>query len=204
MTAWMLLDYGEVISLPQPADDIAAMAALAGQTLATFQDRYWRHRDPYDRGQAPHAYWGNVLGRALSPDDPVVTELTTADVTSWSHLDPATLQMIEEFTDRHHPLALLSNAPESLATAIDRAPWAAAFTHCFYSCRFALAKPDAALFEEVLRRLDAAPNEITFLDDRADNVRAAAALGINAVLHRRQPPSGTTDPYDPRSIGPAG
>ncbi|MCW2919816.1 MAG: hydrolase superfamily-like protein [Actinomycetia bacterium] len=95
MTAWMLLDYGEVISLPQPADDIAAMAALAGQTLATFQDRYWRHRDPYDRGQAPHAYWSNVLGRALTPDDPIVTELNTADVTSWSHLDPGPARSIE-------------------------------------------------------------------------------------------------------------
>ncbi|MGW0591121.1 HAD-IA family hydrolase [Streptosporangium sp. NPDC002607] len=188
MTTWMLLDYGEVISMPQPAGEIAVMAELADQDLATFGDRYWRHRDAYDLGQAPHAYWSEVLGRTLDDGDPLVARLDAADTASWSHLNPETLRAIEGFAGRHR-LALLSNAPESLAAAIDDAPWSAAFTHRFYSCRLALAKPDAAVFEQVLRRLDAAPGDVTFLDDRAVNVRAAAALGINAVLHPARPSS---------------
>jgi putative hydrolase of the HAD superfamily len=184
LTTWILLDYGEVISLPQPADDIAAMEALADLDHETFQARYWRHRDLYDRGFASHAYWSKVVGRVLAPDDPVVTALNAADVTSWSHLDPAALRMIEEFADNGHRLALLSNAPEPMATAIDQAPWAGAFNYRFYSCRFGLAKPDIALFQEVLLDLDVAPADVTFLDDRAVNVRAAASLGINAVLYR--------------------
>ncbi|MEU7451215.1 HAD-IA family hydrolase [Streptosporangium roseum] len=186
VTGWMLLDYGEVISLPQPAEEVAAMAVLAGQDPDAFRDRYWHHRDPYDRGQAPHLYWSNVLGRDLAADDPVVTDLNAADVASWSHLDPAGMDMLQELAGRHR-LALLSNAPEPLAAAIDEAPWAAMFAHRFYSCRLALAKPDAAIFERVLHHLDADPGQITFLDDRAVNVHAAAALGINAVLYRAQP-----------------
>ncbi|GAA2883450.1 HAD family phosphatase [Streptosporangium fragile] len=182
---WTLLDYGEVISLPQPAEATAAMAALAGHEPEVFHERYWRHRDPYDRGQAPHAYWSNVLGRSLGADDSLVARLTEADVASWSHLDPAVLREIEESAGGHRRLALLSNAPEPLAAAIDAAPWAAAFSHRFYSCRLALAKPDTAIFEKVLRELGAEPAEVTFLDDRAVNVDAAAALGINAVLFRR-------------------
>ncbi|GAA3508217.1 putative hydrolase of the HAD superfamily [Streptosporangium album] len=183
MTTWMLLDYGEVISLPQPAGEMDGMAALAGRDPAAFRDLYWRHRDPYDRGQAPHLYWSNVLERDLADTDPVVAALNAADVASWSHLNPAGLDMLREFTGRHR-LALLSNAPEPLATAIDDAPWAEPFDHRFYSCRLALAKPDAAIFEKVLHRLGADPGEVTFVDDRADNVHAAAALGINAVLYR--------------------
>jgi putative hydrolase of the HAD superfamily len=183
---WILLDYGEVISLPQPATDVAAMAAHADQSPAVFHDRYWRHRIPYDRGQPAHSYWSEVLGRTLAVDEPLVAALDAADVASWSHLNPQTLRMLGEWEAGGYQLALLSNAPESLARAIDEAPWAAAFTHRFYSCRCGRAKPDPALFEEVLRRLDAEPADVTFLDDRADNVRAAAALGINAILYGGQ------------------
>ncbi|GLW11123.1 haloacid dehalogenase [Microtetraspora sp. NBRC 13810] len=183
-THWTLLDYGEVISLPQQAGDIAAMAALAGQDDETFRDRYWRHRLPYDRGQADHLYWGEVLGRALAPDDPLVGELVTADVASWSRIDPAALRTIEEHVARGDRLALLSNAPEPLAAAVDRASWAAAFSHRFYSCRLSLTKPDPAIYETVLRLLQAEPANVVFHDDRAENVEAARALGINAVLHR--------------------
>ncbi|MEV7008111.1 HAD-IA family hydrolase [Streptosporangium sp. NPDC051022] len=187
MTTWMLLDYGKVISLPQPAEDMAAMAALAGRDPDVFHGRYWHHRKSYDGGRASHLYWGDVLERELSPDDPVVAELDAADVASWSHLNPESMSLLQELTGGHR-LALLSNAPEPMAAAIDRAPWAQVFAHRFYSCRMALAKPDPAIFESVLRRLGAEPADVTFLDDQAVNVEAAAALGINAVLYRPPDP----------------
>ncbi|GAA3093798.1 HAD-IA family hydrolase [Streptosporangium carneum] len=189
MTTWMLLDYGEVISMPQPAGEMAALAALAGRDPDVFQERYWRHRAAYDLGQAPHLYWSDVIERDLSSDDPVVAELDVADTASWSHLNPETMEMIEKASGSHR-LALLSNAPGPMAAAIDAAPWSEVFDHRFYSCRMSLAKPDPAIFESVLRRLGAEPGDVTFLDDRAVNVDAAAALGINAVLYR---PPGRTD-----------
>ncbi|MFF3438357.1 HAD-IA family hydrolase [Streptosporangium sp. NPDC002721] len=192
MTTWMLLDYGEVISVAQPSDATATMAELMGHDEATFRNRYWHHRDAYDRGQASHLYWGAVLGRTLADDDPLVAKLDAADVESWLHLNPETLRGIEDLAGRHR-LALLSNAPEPLAAAIDDAPWAAAFEHRFYSCRLGLSKPDPAIFEEVLRHLGAVPGDVTFLDDRAVNVDAAAALGINALLYPEWPASPRTD-----------
>ncbi|MEU8383591.1 HAD-IA family hydrolase [Streptosporangium sp. NPDC048865] len=191
MTTWMLLDYGEVISTAQPSDATAAMAELTGQDQATFRERYWLHRDAYDRGQPSHLYWSTVLGRTLAAGDPLVAELDAADVESWSHLNPESLRAIDDLAGRH-ALALLSNAPEPMAAAIDDAPWSAAFDHRFYSCRMALSKPDPAIFEEVLRRLGAVPGDVTFIDDRAVNVDAAAALGINALLYPEWPASPRT------------
>ncbi|MEV8632358.1 HAD-IA family hydrolase [Streptosporangium sp. NPDC051023] len=183
MTTWMLFDYGEVICLPQPAGAMAAMAAMAGCDGDAFHDRYWSHRDAFDRGLASHLYWSGVLDRDLEPGDPIVTRLEDADIASWSHLNPASMDMLGDLAGSHR-LALLSNAPEPIAAAIDAAPWASAFDHRFYSCRLSLAKPDPAIFESVLERLGADPADVTFLDDRAVNVDAAAGLGINAVLYR--------------------
>jgi 2-haloacid dehalogenase len=46
----------------------------------------------------------------------------------------------------------------------------------------AVAKPDPAIFEIVRRRTGRALDRLVFVDDRADNVAAAAALGMDALL----------------------
>jgi putative hydrolase of the HAD superfamily len=44
-----------------------------------------------------------------------------------------------------------------------------------------MRKPDAEIFEYVLRENDLAPEETLFLDDFPWNVEAARKVGINAV-----------------------
>nr|MDT0659720.1 HAD family phosphatase [Micromonospora sp. DSM 115978] len=178
---WLLLDYGNVISLPQPAEDIAALAALAQVPTGAFSERYWRHRIAYDLGQPSHRYWGDVLGRPLDPADPLVADLDRADAASWSHLDPDLVGLLDDLAGQGRGLALLSNAPHPLADLIDASGWARSLTHRFYSCRLGLAKPDPAVYRAVLAGLGVAPRDVTFLDDRPENVAAAASLGIDAI-----------------------
>lgn len=52
------------------------------------------------------------------------------------------------------------------------------FEHIFLSYEMKLAKPDPAIFCEVLRCTGYVPEETLFLDDSAANCRAAEALGI--------------------------
>ncbi len=52
----------------------------------------------------------------------------------------------------------------------------------FASHQLGLAKPDTAIFRQVCARLDVAPRSILFLDDGAENVGAAAALGFRSSL----------------------
>ncbi len=49
------------------------------------------------------------------------------------------------------------------------------------SSRLGLVKPDPAIFEHALAVLDAKPDEVTFVDDRPENVEAAARVGLRAV-----------------------
>ncbi len=45
-----------------------------------------------------------------------------------------------------------------------------------------LTKPDAAIYRLALDRFGLRPGEAVFIDDNAENVAAAAALGIEAIL----------------------
>ena len=85
-----MLDYGKVLSQPQPAADKARIEALAGLPGTRLWPVYWAERLDYDRGvlDGP-GFWTRVaerLGRRLA--GPALAELTSADTQSWSHLDP--------------------------------------------------------------------------------------------------------------------
>jgi putative hydrolase of the HAD superfamily len=182
MTRWVLADYGEVISGPLPAQTIGELADLAGQQPHEFRDRYWKFRPPYDLGQSDRAYWSAVLGRDLVAEPRLVEAMVRVDVAGWLTLNPRTLPALIRFgTHAGVRLALLSNAPEPLAAAIDHCGWSASFDRRFYSCRLGLAKPDAAVYQAVLEDLGATPQSVLFIDDRAENTRAAAAAGLKAV-----------------------
>ena len=184
MTRWVLADYGEVISDPMPAETILELADLAGMQADEFRDRYWKFRPPYDLGQSDRAYWSAVLGHELQAEPQLVEAMVRVDVAGWMTLNPRTLPALIKFgTHAGVRLALLSNAPEPLATAIDHSGWSPSFDRRFYSCRLGLAKPDAAIYQAVLDDLGATPQSVLFIDDRAENALAATALGLRAVRH---------------------
>lgn len=186
MTVWALLDYGGVLCHPQPAEDRSALLRAGGGDPAdpvageAFWAGYWAYRDAYDRADLePAGYWRAVLGRPVEPDD--VEELNRLDAASWLHPMQETLAVVGELARRGTRLALLSNAPEPLAAAIDAVDWLDLIEQRHYSSRLRTAKPDPEIYLQVLSRLGAAPEEVTFVDDRADNVAGAAALGLTAL-----------------------
>lgn len=53
------------------------------------------------------------------------------------------------------------------------------FERIYLSYEMHVAKPDAAIFQQVLEETGIAPEETLFIDDSADNCRTAEALGIH-------------------------
>ncbi|MFJ9772635.1 HAD family hydrolase [Kitasatospora sp. NPDC101157] len=78
------------------------------------------------------------------------------------------------FTD-NDPL-LLAALPDCLPEVHER------FDDLLFSCLLGVTKPSAEAFGRALARLGAAAEEVFFVDDREQNVLAARALGIRAVL----------------------
>ena len=181
----LLIDYGEVISLPQPEADVARLAELAGLPGEEFTRRYWQHRKPYDQGQPAPQFWARVLDEA--PDPALLEQLIQADLVSWLHLDPAVLDLLNAIHADGTPVSLLSNAPRELGDALADLPEFARFQHLLFSADLRLVKPDPRIFHAAAERLHAAPENIVFIDNRAENVRAAAAVGFDAVLYTGSP-----------------
>lgn len=180
---WVLFDYGNVICEPQPDRDVARLAEVAGCAVADLLTPYWAYRLDYDRAALDvTGYWQQVaadLGRSFT--DAQIAELSKLDAGSWLHQRPASVALVAGLAAGGVRLAVLSNAPEDTAQAVSGLPVAAHFEHLIFSCYLKLAKPDPECFRAALAVLQAEPAEVIFLDDRPDNVAAAASLGIRSI-----------------------
>lgn len=87
------------------------------------------------------------------------------------------LQRLRELREKGHRLFLLSNTNDMhwqyCGHQLD-----GCFERVFLSYEMRLAKPDTAIFAEVLRQADIDAHDTLFIDDNADNIAAAASLGI--------------------------
>ncbi len=57
------------------------------------------------------------------------------------------------------------------------------FDAFFSSCYLGLRKPDRKIYQVALDVLQRDPEQVVFIDDRAENVAAAASLGIHAIRY---------------------
>jgi hypothetical protein len=55
------------------------------------------------------------------------------------------------------------------------------FHHHTWSCELGIAKPDPAIYTYTCEKLDVAPAEALFLDDKAENIRAAKEVGLVGI-----------------------
>ncbi|MFF7296765.1 HAD-IA family hydrolase [Streptomyces sp. NPDC008265] len=177
----VLFDMFGVIARVQSSRSKAVLERTAGGDRDRFWAAYWSERPAYDRGEVTGpGYWQAVFARLGAPLDARLTEeLTAADLASWSEVDPNAVELLGRLADRGHVLGLLSNIPEDLAVHYEAShPWLARFTVRGLSCRIGSAKPEPAAYAWCVRELGLAPEEILFVDDRAENVHAAERLGL--------------------------
>jgi putative hydrolase of the HAD superfamily len=194
--AWVIFDYGGVISRWPSEQDKAMLAAAAGLSVQRLTDAYWQRRPAYDLAEVDGAaYWqqvGLIAGRAHAYSGTEVAELIRLDTDSWLHLEAQTVELIEELAVVGHRIALLSNAPAETAEAIAGLPVARHFEQLIFSCQLKTAKPDPECFTRALAILGAAAAEVIFIDDRPENVAAAVTLGMRSILF--------TSPHQARAL----
>lgn len=175
----LLVDYGEVISQPQPPELLRALAELTGLEPPLLAERYWEHRPPYDRGGSAASFWANVVGATIPAAK--LTRLVELDVESWTRLNGETLRVLDEARERGLALSLLSNAPFELADVLSTDPVFEAFDHLLFSSHLGMVKPEPSIFGRAVGILSLRPEQILFVDDKAANVEAARDAGLHAV-----------------------
>jgi putative hydrolase of the HAD superfamily len=181
----VIFDYGNVLSCPQPSSDVNAMAERCGMPTDRFHDSYWKFRPAYDRGKLNGtSFWTVVIaeaGKRPTPDE--ISELVSLDIQSWLHINQATMTWAVQLRRAGIRLALLSNMPFEIARYIEsNCPWVSYFEPLVFSCDFGSVKPELTIYKNCLARLNVLPDQVLFLDDRAENVAAAGQLGIPGLV----------------------
>ncbi|WP_139980752.1 HAD family hydrolase [Nocardioides litoris] len=176
----VVLDYGEVISRsPSPAAR-TALAEAAGVPLAELEAAYDVDRLALDGGELGVVdYWramGERLGRTYSLSE--VQRLWTIDFTSWFEPEPAVVDLLVELHEGGTRLALLSNAGLDFGDPLRRTPFATLMEQVFVSAEMGLVKPDPEIYRRTMEGLGVGPEQTVFVDNKAVNTDAAAALGI--------------------------
>lgn len=94
-------------------------------------------------------------------------------------LDPDMLALVEQVRERCATALLTNNVKE--------ASWRVAFPHHLFdievdSSAVGLRKPDPAVYDLLVERLDRPATEVAFFDDLEQNVAGAKAVGIRGLL----------------------
>lgn len=157
------------------------MANILNMPVADFQQRYWRDRLAFDRASvdAP-TYWSTVAERQLSAAD--IDRLQEIDSASWSHPDPVMPGWARRVRAAGFRTGLLSNMPAPVRDYIIRCPWLPEFDLTTFSCDLRSTKPSPEIYRHSLAGLGVGASDALLLDDRAENIRAAEAMGIHSIL----------------------
>jgi putative hydrolase of the HAD superfamily len=183
--AGLILDYGNVLSRVQDQTWMDEAARRLGAEVAAFRAAYWRHRHAYDDGLSAADYWRRVVAAARPAAAPAPSDLAAliaSDVASWSVYHDEVWALAARFRAAGGRTALLSNSgPEVMARVRADHPLEARFDVVMISCEVGLAKPDPRIFRLCLERLGLSAGAALFVDDRADNVEAAAGVGLQTL-----------------------
>ncbi len=175
----VIFDYVGVLCQVQTDADFRRLATLADLPVADFVHRYWAYRIPYDLGLPDATYWQRVLGRVPTPD--LLSALVATDLAGLLRLHHHIIRTARALSEHGVGVVVLSNAPAFLARAVERLDDLSFVDTFVFSCDIAAAKPDPEAFRMAQLSLGAQGNDCTFVDDRAENVAAARALGIRAI-----------------------
>jgi putative hydrolase of the HAD superfamily len=181
----VVFDYGMVLTGPPDSAAHAALLRITGLLLERFESLYWADRHAYDEGKLTGlAFWQKLLDEAgLKLPPSTIEELNLWDARMWTTQNPAMLAWQEQLKQRGLLTAILSNMGDNVLANIEREfDWIHRFDVLVWSFQLHLAKPDPAIYRHTLNELGVEPAEMLFLDDRIENIEAARALGIQAIL----------------------
>ena len=124
-------------------------------------------------------HWDSVRKKlGLSPE-----ELPSVPLQFWGGdaLDTGLVEFIRSLQPAYKT-GLLSNAWDNLRAVLENGyKIADAFDEIIISAEVGMAKPDPRIYRLALQRLDTVPGEAVFVDDFAENVEAARAVGVIAI-----------------------
>jgi putative hydrolase of the HAD superfamily len=173
-----------VLSGPPDPQAWALLRSITGLDEDRLHAAYWKFRRDYDRGAlSGRAYWQAVgADTGITLDEVQISALAAADVDVWTSLNPPMVEWARQLQRAGVRTGILSNIGDCIGDGVRaKLPWLTGFDQCLWSHALGMAKPDPAIYLKAAEALRTAPAAILFLDDREENVMAAAAAGMQTL-----------------------
>ena len=139
---------------------------------------------PYMRGKLTHQDLLKDLCKFchVTYDDKLIPLINTAFRQGRGEMFKETMQVMQLCHSHGIEIGILSNALPILSDAkIELAKP----EYVFVSYELGLLKPDIKIFQTLVDRLQTAPTQILFIDDKESNITAAKQIGINGIIFNK-------------------
>lgn len=181
----ILLDFGDVLTDHGATRDLLrAYDRQLRWPEGTLHERLYRSPwwERVSLGQISEtAYFYGAVGE-VAPILPQALEVLRYGCFALEPLRPEMVDLLQALARRYR-LGLVSNASPSLRHQLIRWPHVLGlFEVVLISAEVGLRKPDPRIYRLALRRLQLAPEEALFVDDKARNVEGARAVGMEGIV----------------------
>lgn len=179
----VIFDYGMVLSNPAIPAAHERMVVASGLSREVLDRHYWANRHSYDLGMTGREFWKKVAddaGTAFSPAQ--VFTLIESDILMWTSVNEEMLAWVAALQGAGIRTGIISNMVWEILFHMQKwFGWLDRFDQLTWSCELGIAKPDPEIYQLTSEALEVPPEETLFLDDNAENIAAAAKLGMLAL-----------------------
>ena len=174
----VVFDLGRVVFAQDPAKSTAEFKQFFSYVSLTPMPQFWTD---YDMGVLSFEQVAEELAayRGVEPD--FAREMITIAIGKQETIRP-TEKLIDELKAAGYKLYVLSNMSREFIDFLRKQKVYENFDGDVVSCEVGIVKPMPEIYDLLIERFDLDPAETIFIDDRKENVDAAAAKGI-ATFH---------------------
>lgn len=182
----IVFDVGRVLVGFEPEEIVTSYIStrpdIALVTEALFYGPFWPMLD--DGSGTEESILPLVCQQLPERLHPKVAEI----LENWHHhlvLLPEIQPVIRELHERGLRLYLLTNFSRSFYKVQARHDFFKLFQGAFVSAEHRLVKPDPLIYQAFFKEFSLQPETCFFIDDREENILAAAALGMRGHIYQR-------------------
>ena len=174
----VVFDLGRVVFAQDPAKSTAEFKQFFSYVSLTPMPQFWTD---YDMGVLSFEQVAEELAAYRGVEPKFACEMITIAIGKQETIRP-TEKLIDELKAAGYKLYVLSNMSREFIDFLRKQKVYENFDGDVVSCEVGIVKPMPEIYDLLLERFDIDPAETIFIDDRKENVDAAAAKGI-ATFH---------------------
>ena len=174
----VVFDLGRVVFAQDPAKSTAEFKQFFSYVSLTPMPQFWTD---YDMGVLSFDQVAEELAAYRGVEPEFAREMITIAIGKQETIRP-TEKLIDELKAAGYKLYVLSNMSHEFIDFLRKQKVYENFDGDVVSCEVGIVKPMPEIYDLLLERFDLDPAETIFIDDRKENVDAAAEKGI-ATFH---------------------